>query len=47
VELDAGGELVITQQNVESTSMDVLAARDRRVRLVWHRLHNRPVETTG
>ena len=47
VELDAGGELVITQQNVESTSMDVLAARDRRVRLVWHRLHNRPVETMG
>ncbi len=46
VELDAGGELVVTQQNVESTSMDVLAARDRRVRLVWLRLHNRLVETS-
>jgi putative spermidine/putrescine transport system ATP-binding protein len=47
VELDAGGELVVTQQNVDSTSMDVLAARDRRVRLVWHRVHNREVATPG
>jgi putative spermidine/putrescine transport system ATP-binding protein len=44
VELDGGGELVVVQQNVDSTSMEVLAARDRRVRLVWHRQHNRPVE---
>ncbi len=44
VELDAGGELVVIQQNVDATSTDVLAARDRRVRLVWPRQHNRPVE---
>lgn len=45
VELDAGGELTVTQQNVESTSMDALAARGRRVRLVWQRQHNRQVAT--
>lgn len=46
VELDAGGELTVTQQNVDSTSLDVLAARGRRVRLVWPRAHNRPVAAT-
>jgi len=47
VDLDPGGELVVTQQNVHSTSMDVLAARGRRVRLLWPKQHNRPVATTG
>lgn len=47
VELDAGGELIVTQQNVEATSMEVLAARGRRVRLLWQRIHNRPVLTGG
>ncbi len=45
VELDPGGELTVTQQNVDTTSMDVLAARGRRVRLVWHKDHNRLVAT--
>jgi putative spermidine/putrescine transport system ATP-binding protein len=39
VELDGGGELVVTQQNLETSSMEVLAARGRRVRLVWKRRH--------
>ncbi|MBI3975507.1 MAG: ABC transporter ATP-binding protein [Armatimonadetes bacterium] len=47
VDLDAGGELTVTQQNVDSTSLDVQAARGRRVRLVWPRAHNRSVITTG
>ena len=47
IDLDAGGELVVTQQNVHSTSMDVLAARGRRVRLTWPRQHNRPVATSA
>ncbi|MGH2453718.1 MAG: ABC transporter ATP-binding protein [bacterium] len=46
VDLDAGGEVMVTQQNVDSTSLDVAAARGRRVRLVWPRAHNRPVVTT-
>ncbi|MGH2437296.1 MAG: ABC transporter ATP-binding protein [bacterium] len=45
VELDPGGELTVTQQNVDTTSMDVLAAQGRRIRLVWHRDHNRLIAT--
>jgi len=45
VELDGAGTLTVTQQNVDATSMDVLAARGRRVCLMWPRLHNRRVVT--
>jgi putative spermidine/putrescine transport system ATP-binding protein len=47
VELDAGGELTVVQQNLETTSMDALAARGRRVRLVWRPGHNRVVGAKG
>jgi putative spermidine/putrescine transport system ATP-binding protein len=40
VALDAGGVLVVTQQNLDTSSMDALAARGRRVRLIWKRQHN-------
>jgi putative spermidine/putrescine transport system ATP-binding protein len=39
VALEAGGELVVTQQNLETSSMEVLEARGRTVRLVWKRRH--------
>ena len=39
VVLDEGGELVVTQQNLESSSMEALAAKDRPVRLSWRREH--------
>jgi putative spermidine/putrescine transport system ATP-binding protein len=39
VALDAGGELVVTQQNLETSSDDVAAARGSRVRLAWSREH--------
>jgi len=39
VALEAGGELVVTQQNLETSSMEVLAARGRPVRLAWKRRH--------
>ena len=39
VSLDAGAELIVTQQNLTTTSMDALAARGRRVRLVWRAEH--------
>jgi putative spermidine/putrescine transport system ATP-binding protein len=45
VELERGGDLVVVQQNLDSTSMDVLAARGRPVRLLWQREHNRPVKS--
>lgn len=43
VELGGGVDLTVVQQNLETTSMDVLAARGRTVRLVWQRAHHRPV----
>ncbi|MEK7784104.1 MAG: TOBE domain-containing protein, partial [Chloroflexota bacterium] len=54
VELDSGGDpsalpsvagqvLTVVEQNLRTTSMDVLAARGRPVKLVWERAHNRPV----
>jgi len=39
VDLDAGGSLVAVQQNLETSSSDVLAYRGRRVRLQWHSVH--------
>ena len=41
VELDDGGDLTVVQQNLQSTSMEVLAAKGRPVRLAWDRIHNR------
>jgi putative spermidine/putrescine transport system ATP-binding protein len=39
VDLDAGGRLVAVQQNLQTSSMDVLKLRDARVRLAWRREH--------
>jgi len=39
VALDVGGELVVTQQNLETSSMQALAAQGRAVRLSWSRDH--------
>jgi putative spermidine/putrescine transport system ATP-binding protein len=47
VELDTGGDLTVVEQNLRTTSMDVLAARGRRVRLVWERAHNQPLAERG
>jgi putative spermidine/putrescine transport system ATP-binding protein len=41
VALDAGGELTVVAQNLETTSMEALAARGRRVVLQWEKRHNR------
>jgi putative spermidine/putrescine transport system ATP-binding protein len=43
VELAGGSDLTVVQQNLDTTSMDVHAARGRRVQLVWQREHNRVV----
>jgi putative spermidine/putrescine transport system ATP-binding protein len=47
VELDAGGELVVLEQNLTMSSMDVLQARGRHVRLFWNRQHSRAIATAG
>ncbi len=39
VALAAGGELVVTQQNLATSSMDALAQQGRSVRLIWKRHH--------
>jgi putative spermidine/putrescine transport system ATP-binding protein len=39
ISLDAGGELVVTEQNLDTTSMEALEARGRHVRAVWQRRH--------
>ncbi len=44
VTLDPGGELVVMQQNLRSSSMEALQVQGRRVRLRWDRQHSRPVE---
>jgi putative spermidine/putrescine transport system ATP-binding protein len=44
VELDAGGTLVVMQQNLSTSSMEALQVRGKAVRLVWRRSNNRPVE---
>jgi putative spermidine/putrescine transport system ATP-binding protein len=43
VALDGGGELTVVAQNLDGTSTDVLAARDRPVRLIWQRKHNQAI----
>ena len=43
VALDAGAELVVTQQNLATSSTEALAQQGRAVRLVWKRQHMREV----
>ena len=39
VTLDAGGELVVTTQNLETSSMEALSAQGESVTLIWNRRH--------
>jgi putative spermidine/putrescine transport system ATP-binding protein len=47
VALDAGGELVVTQQNLATSSTEALALEGKAVRLVWKRQHTLPVGSGG
>jgi putative spermidine/putrescine transport system ATP-binding protein len=47
VVLEAGGTLVVVQQNLKTSSMEALEVRGQSVRLVWDRRNNRPVEEAG
>src|SRR5258708_2365581 len=41
VELEGGGDIVVVEQNLKTTSMDVMKIRDQKVRLLWNREHIR------
>ncbi len=43
VELDGGGDLVVVEQNLKTTSMDVMKAKNQKVRLLWKKEHIRYV----
>jgi putative spermidine/putrescine transport system ATP-binding protein len=43
VELSGGGDLVVVEQNLKTTSMDVMKARGQQVRLFWNKDHVRYV----
>jgi putative spermidine/putrescine transport system ATP-binding protein len=41
VELEGGGDLVVVEQNLDTTSMDVMKARGQKVRVFWKKEHVR------
>ena len=43
VALDAGAELVVTQQNLATSSTEALAPQGQAVRLIWKRQHALPI----
>jgi putative spermidine/putrescine transport system ATP-binding protein len=47
VTLDAGAELVVTEQNLATSSMEALALQGKPVRLIWKRQHNFAVGGDG
>lgn len=46
VKLDAGGELVVVRQNLETSSQEALAEQGKRVRLSWRPEHTYAIEET-
>jgi putative spermidine/putrescine transport system ATP-binding protein len=47
VDLDAGGELVVVRQNLETSSQDALAEQGKRVRLSWRPEHTYAITKEG
>jgi putative spermidine/putrescine transport system ATP-binding protein len=47
VALDAGAELMVTQQNLSTSSTEALAAQGRTIRLIWDRQHALAVADGG
>ncbi|HMZ08472.1 MAG TPA: ABC transporter ATP-binding protein [Anaerolineales bacterium] len=43
VELDGGGDLVVVEQNLNTTSMDVMKVKGQNIRLLWKKEHVRYV----
>jgi len=47
VDLDAGGQLMVVRQNLETSSTEALEARGRRVRLEWRPEHTYEIDEPG
>jgi putative spermidine/putrescine transport system ATP-binding protein len=47
VDLDAGGELTVVRQNLETSSQEALAEQGKRVRLSWRPEHTYEIEKEG
>ncbi len=47
IELDAGGELVVVRQNLETSSQEALAEQGKRVRLSWRPEHTYEIDKEG
>jgi len=47
VELDAGGELVVVRQNLETSSQEALSEHGKRVRLSWRPEHTYEIQKEG
>nr|MCC6567766.1 ABC transporter ATP-binding protein [Anaerolineales bacterium] len=43
VETEGGIDLMVVEQNLKTTSMDVLSVKGQKVRLLWHKDHINPV----
>ena len=39
VELEGGGDLVVVEQNLNTTSMDVTRIKNQKARLLWKKEH--------
>ena len=39
IEIEGGDDIVVVEQNLKTTSMDVLSARGQKVRVYWHKDH--------
>ena len=47
IEIEGGKDLTVIEQNLTTTSMEVLAARGRAVLCVWDASHNRPLAASA
>lgn len=47
VDLDAGGELAVVRQNLETSSQEALAEQGKRVRLSWRPEHTYEIDKEG
>jgi putative spermidine/putrescine transport system ATP-binding protein len=47
VDLDAGGELVVVRQNLETSSQEALSEQGKRVRLSWRPEHTYEINKEG
>jgi putative spermidine/putrescine transport system ATP-binding protein len=44
IEVHNGLDIVVIEQNIESTSVDVVGSRGRKVMLIWQKAHNRLIK---